>query len=527
MSLQDLLRNIEAEIDQAFSNNEISRLPFAQAAWTLLSVVEDHHFKIAVYSPLDKDKASIYVDGLINSLTHPLRVCFDRSPREVKEIRRELVDEHYSLANEWISSAEDYNHFCTIFPLYHSRQIDLYVQGKELIPSDWSKQDLSFEVYDRFVGRRDEELTCSVEPELFIGELKAAMRLSGGTYSVDFSRKLMKQLHAAFDKYLSSRHMLPEDWAFSKFSLLEYRKIFICLQAMAHAWFVARQIAAASGAPGLAFVSALWTPQRGLLVSLIAKYTNISKPIVDEVVRYLTFGEVGVRNPDIAIQPIVDLTNGQCAISPFLFINVNAERNLCVLLNQIPSERKIYSKLVDSKEGEVREETINSLSGMGFDFRWGRISDTDIDLAIIDRQSKVCMCVEIKWFIEPAEIREVISRSEELAKGVVQAKKIAASFQGNDSSIMSLLGLDSDYEFMSVVGSVNFIGHHAIQEKDVPIIKVWHLASQIRKMGGLFPVMAWLKSGAYLPRKDVDYKVREVAISCGEWSSKWYGIDYA
>ena len=107
----------------------------------------------------------------------------------------------------------------------------------------------------------------------------------------------------------------------------------------------------------MAFASALWTPRKGVLVATIARHTGLAKAVVNDVLRYLTFGEMGIRNPDIATQPIVDLTNGQYAISPFVMAHVHAERNLCVLLNQIPDERKLYLQLVEEKEQQVRNRS--------------------------------------------------------------------------------------------------------------------------------------------------------------------------
>ena len=70
------LERIEAEIDDAFADNALADLPFAQSVWTLLSVVEDYYFKVAVVSPLEAKHAAIFVDGLMNALTYPLRLCY-------------------------------------------------------------------------------------------------------------------------------------------------------------------------------------------------------------------------------------------------------------------------------------------------------------------------------------------------------------------------------------------------------------------------------------------------------------------
>jgi len=526
MPLPTDISTVESEVDEAFEDNALADLPFAQGIWTLLSVVEDHHFKFTTYSPLTANQASIYADGLMNALTHPLRVCYRRATKGPCQFQRILIDDHYTLANSWLSAAEDYDHFCSIFPLYRAGRIDLHVVGNEVIPTDWSAIDMSYEAYDRFVAKRDPEGDLALDESLIRNEVKLAMRVVGDQHTVAFTWRLMEKLLSTLGVAFSSRYTLPGKWRFSSFSLNQFQKIFTCIQVMAYAWFVARQLAAANGAPALAFSSALWTPKKNALIAKIEKHTGVERFAIMEVLRYLTFGEVGIRNPDIAIQPLVDLTNGQYAISPFVLIHVHAERNLCVLLNQIPAERALYSTLVDQKEQEARSDTINSLSGLGLDFRCGRIAETDIDLAIIDRDAKVCICLEMKWFIEPAEIREVLARSYELAKGVAQAKKIALAFSRSDGRLMALLGIDSSYDFLSMVASVNSIGREEVQDPQVPIVKLWHLASQIREQGKLTEVLKWLRGRYYLPRRGDDYEIRDVSIMSGRWHSRWYGIAY-
>ena len=492
----------------------------------MLSVAEDLHFKIAVVDPLDDPRASIFVDGLLNSLTHPLRVLHDRSPKDSAPLTRKYIDEHYGLASKWLHDAEDYNQFCSIFPLFHAKQIDLEIKENCLIASYFSPNDLSYEAYDRFVAKRDPRSEDALDPNLITGELISHLSMSGGIYSVDFTRSLMARLMQSFSAHFAGRHVLPENWEFSTFSLAQYRSIFVCLQVMGTAWFVARQIVASKGVAGIAYEGSIWTPKKTYLVTLVARHTGLSKALVGEVLRYLTFGEVGVRDPDIAIQPIIDLANGQYAISPFVLTHMDAERNLCVLLNQVPADYALYSRLVNEKEGQLRAETINALTALGFSFRHGQLDQTDVDLAIIDHATKTCLCVELKWFIEPAEVREVRTRSLELSKGVVQARTLDALFCSKDPRLLALLEIDASYDFLAMVGSVNFIGLPSIQDESVPITKLWHLVSKIQATGSLPTVFNWLRTRAYLPRKDHDYKVHEMPIECGSWKSRWYGLSH-
>lgn len=521
------LRQVEQEIDNAFASNDLAKVPFTQSAWTLLSQAEDHHFKIAVMDPLPDPQAAIYVDGLINALTYPLRVLHRIAPRTSTNLNRQFIDEHYALALKWINDAEDYTHFCSIFPLFHAGEISLDVDGDKLEPSDWSSENLSYEVYDRFVAKRHPNKEKKLDASPVISALRARIRTNGGMYSVDFSHDLLSQLHYHLGPAFLGRHVLPANWGFSAFSLEQYRRVFVCLQVMAEAWFTARYIVASTGVRGMAYESSVWTPRRSTLLTTLSRYTRVPVIIVEQILRYLTFGEVGIRNPDIAIQPIVDLGNERLAISPFVITQVHAERNLCVLLNQVPADQRYYARLVNEKEIQLRRESIDSLRPLGYDCRNGKLDQTDVDLAIIDHESRSCLCVELKWFIEPAEIREVLMRSKELQQGVSQANVLHELFHAGDRQLLSLLGIDASYDFLAMVGSVNFIGRPGIQDPRVPITKLWHLIARIEETGSLSATLEWLRARRYLPVKDLDYKVIEVPIECGKWKSRWYGIKYA
>jgi hypothetical protein len=525
MSSNDI-NAVEQEIDAAFASNALKSVPWTQSAWTILSVVEDHHFKIAVMQPLPEREAAIYVDGLINAMTYPLRVLHAEAPRAPASLNRRYLPEQYDFAFKWLDAAEEYTHFCSIFPLYHAKEIDLTVSGEWIEPTDWSKKDLSYEVYDRFVAKRDPEQEARLDSNAIVGTLRTCIRSSGGRYSIDFSRQLLEELDRHFAPAFHRRHVLPEDWEFSRFTLAQYRAIFVGLQITAEAWFAARQIVAPY-VPGSAYESSVWTPRKGKLVKLMARHTRLPVQTVQSVLEYLTFGEVGVRNPDAAIQPLVDLGNDHYGISPFLLTQVHAERNLCVLLNQVPADRKLYAALVEEKEGRLRAETIQSLQSFGLDFKHGDVGSTDVDLAVIDHAAQVCLCIELKWFIEPAEIREVLMRSKELQRGVSQAKVLHALYVAKDARLFALLGIDEGYEFQAIVGSVNSVGRPGIQDPQIPIAKLWHVVSKVKETRSLRAVVQWLRLRAYLPVKGQDYKVQEVPVQCGKWKSRWYGIAYA
>ncbi len=516
----------EQAIDQAFADTKLMALPFAQRIWTLLSVVEQRHFQLLVESPLPQHQGEIFVDSMLNVLTHPLRICVRHIDVPPAALNKKLFNEDFQLASQWLDVASDYNQFCSIFPLWRAGEIELSIVGSKVISSEYSKIDLSSEAYNRFVAKREDDSQNVVNltglEDLITSSLSAGPR----HFSWNFTGKNLARVMTYLQPLLARRHILPGGWNFSVFSLQQFRSVFTALQAMSYVWFFARQIAVNSGTADLGYESGVWTPKKRVLLQILKSHTEVPEKVIVGILKYLTFGELGIRNPDIAIQPLVDLGNGSYAISTLVLKNVHAERNLCVLLNQIPSERKIYSTLVDEKEDQLRRKIISELDKRCLDFRYGKLSGTDIDLAIIDRVAKKCICIEIKWFIEPAEIREMIDRSSELARGVKQALKIKKCFVDRDPRLFKLLDVDETFDFLTVVGSENFIGRSSVQHPEVPIIKIWHLISIILEFEELGRVMAWLRNKEFLPKLGVDFYVPEMDVSLGIWHSKWYGIAY-
>jgi hypothetical protein len=282
---------------------------------------------------------------------------------------------------------------------------------------------------------------------------------------------------------------------------------------------------AASGMPGLGYSSSIWTVSKDELFGRLRRYTGVHSGALQTIIDLLTFGSNGIREPDPATQPLVDLENGSYALSPFIWLNSAPERNLCVLLNQIPSQRRAYSALTNAKEATTKREIVASLSHLDLSFADGTVAGTDLDLAIIDHHSRACLCLELKWFIEPAEIREIQVRTKDLATGVAQAKIVNNLFIAQDDRLIKeILHIEPDYSFLSAVGSQNWIGFADVQDQEIPIIKVYHLVYRILETGSLMDTLIWLRERKYLPREGEHYSIIPTEISYGGWTATWYGL---
>ena len=317
---------------------------------------------------------------------------------------------------------------------------------------------------------------------------------------------------------------LPGEWEFSHYLLGDYRKVFEAILAMALIHFRAKCIAISIGCQNMAYLDSILLLKCDELVNRVIRYSDVSKEKVQSILDDLTYGNRGVNNPDPVLQPIIKLNAKHYAIVPNLWISSAPERNLTVLLNKIPSERNIYAKLVDENEKLMQDRFITNLLETGFRVVHGNVANlSDVDLAIVNDAEKSCLLLELKWFINPAEIREVMDKSKAVKKGISQVLKFKQAFSKGHEGLLEKLKIDSSYIFEGVVVSQNWIGESHIQCSEVPVIQANHLIEKLKVTETLQSTIKWLRDQKYLPVEGRDFEVQEKTATIGNWNLKWSG----
>ena len=524
MSTKERVEAIEREIDEAFAASPLLDEGYTQAVWTILSVNEATYLN-QLRRDISDEEMGIYVDTYFNALTHPLRTAFKRAKRSSTALRNELIERDVALARKWLDAGVQYDQFSSLFPLWHRKRIEVEPSENRLIVKSSYNSDRRYEAYNRFLTKEGRKQAAPRGPSDDLLELiESRVSFEQDTFRVKFNRKLVAALIAYVDPVIRSRHTLPADWEFLSFTLRDFRQVFTVIQAMCAGWHLAHSMAVNSGMIKNGYQSAVWVTGKSELVKRITRFTSVKDAVVARIVSLLTFGSNAIRNPDIATQPLIDLEKGRYALGPFIWLNTSLERNLCTLLNQLPAERSRYSTLTKSKENAAFDEAKRFLVGLGLVAKCGPVKGTDLDLGIVDHANRVCLCVEIKWFIEPAEVREIENHAEELEIGIGQAKILQRLFAQRDKQFLETrLGITPNYRFFCVVGSVNWIGMGDTQDPDVPIVKLWHLLHHIERtsLGG---AVDWLQSRRYLPEEGRDFTVHSLDIACGAWKANWYGL---
>lgn len=461
MSISDEIKNAEKAIDEEFHKKLPQDLEYAQAIWTLLSVVEDQHLMVYYIHRLPDEQIPFFIDQLMNALSYPIRSIYKKQNGISKKLSKEFIDDHYSWAVNWIEDAKMYNDFCSIFPLWHRKIIDLKINDNFLEISNWKNLKPEYEAYNRIYKKKGNPKIPILDLNNLVSKVMENVNNDKTKFEFKLNPKIAKLLIDDYSSHVNGRYNLPDEWETSEFKFGEFKKVFTAIQALLYGRFIARTVLAKEGMEGLGYDSVIWVLTFDELLARLERYVSISSKTIKCILNVLTFGNEDIREPDIAIQPLVDLKNGFIALSPFVWMNSDAERNLCVLLNRIPREQKIYSILTNKKEKILFEEIKKYVIDLGYDIAYGNLSigDPDLDIAIIDRKSNACLCMELKWFIEPSEIREVSQKLEELKKGVLQATEILRLYKSNDNKLVKeILGINENFRFAVCVASYNWIG---------------------------------------------------------------------
>ena len=353
----------EDELDTQFEESSLMDLPYPQAVWHLFSAAEDLLFQLQRKNPLTDRQLEAFSDNMINAITHPMRCLLERQheegeggERQIESVRSPRFDQD---AKRWLEVSRDYNSFSIIFPLWHRKKIDLEVVDGELIPKINQGNDFSYEAYNLIVGKdggeaRDPKDQYPIGSEEVFKYIVSNLKVKGATFEMLINPRLAKTLSNHCSPQFSRAYILPEGWKSTKFTVADFRTVFTMIQSLMAGHFMAKQIAINLGVESMAYDSGVILMPLHSLTARLVRYTGVQESSIVSILEFITFGSQGVRNPDIATQPLILFESGICLLAPVVWLNVDSERNLCVLLNQVPSERKLYSRLVQDKEDSLR-----------------------------------------------------------------------------------------------------------------------------------------------------------------------------
>lgn len=521
------LREVEKEIDNYYRSNPIIKHPFATAAWYLMAYSENYLLE-QMYRDLTSQEFEFMIDNLLNELKHPMFWIFN-SCEQGGDPPSTFNENLFKTSSDLLELGSSYGWFDTAYRYASNGWVGLNLDGSNIQPTNELFSDQEYKAYNYFIKTYETDTAMSsIDLDNFhlIGEkIRHLVRVKGDRFSYKLNPKIVNETIEIIKPIYDSAFSLRSEWEFSRYTLGDFRKVFVSILAMATIHWRARMIAIAEKTcQNNALLDSIFLPTCNELLHRVVNYSGLPDEKVHYIFDDLTYGNRGIRFPDPALQPLIKLNSDYYAIMPQLWLSSHPERNLTVLLNKIPSEKKVYAKLKNEKEGLMRDHITAELTDKDFRFVSGNVADLpDVDLAIIDDSEKACLLLELKWFIDPAEIREIMDRSEDIKDGICQVLEFKQAFSNNYQPLFIKLKIDSSYRFKGIVVSKNWIGSAYIQSPEVPVIRANHLIEKLKATSSLQSTMGWLKNRKYLPKEGEHFNVRVKTSTIGNWKLKWPG----
>ena len=518
------LRKIEKEIDNHYKFNPLLKLPFATAAWSFLAFAELKILMDQFSQPTSQEQETMG-NNFVNELKQPMSWLLSACKPGGKI---PFIYDHkvFQASRALFRLSKKYQWFEAAYTFASHGWVELELQGSTIQPAKEFFKGIEYEAYDRLIRahQSDEALSLVDFSNFPTNAIGHSVKIKADRFTYKLNPRIVsdtiKFMRPAFDIMFS----LPIGWQFSRYSLGDFQSVFKPISAIAYIHAMVRRevMTLESEYNNMGYADSVYVPTCGELLKRVVRYSGVSDTKVRSIFDDLTYGNRGIKHLDPALQPLIKLDSQHYAIMPHLWLLLNPERNLTVLFNRIPSERKIYAKLVDEKEGLMKQRFTDDLSDKGFRFVDGNVPNlTDVDLAIIRDSEKTCLLLELKWFIGPAEFREVIEKSEEIKKGISQVFKLKEAFDGNHKLLLEKLDIDSSYRLEGIVVSQNWIGEANVQSPEVPVIRADHLIAKLKATESLRATIEWLMARKYLPKEGKDFEVHGITSTIGKWSVKW------
>ena len=522
------LRRIEKEVDYHYKSNPLMNLPFATAAWYLLTFAEDYmqQEKIAAAINGIQDLHALASDFIVE-IEHPMAWLYNACEQD-GQIPFAYDKNLYKTSRDLFELGKKYDGFVFAYTCASNGVLGLELQGSTIQPTGDFFTGIEYEAYNILIDPcQEQEAVSFMNLEHFpIDAIGRSLKIQDDRFHYKLNPKMVSNTIRAMRPLFDIMFSLPSEWQFSRYSLGDFRKVFEAICAIAHIHWIAREIAMIQGCNNRGYTDSIYVLAYGELLRRVARYSGVSEPEVRSIFDDLSYGNKGIAHPQPALQPLIKLNSEVYAIAPHLWICSSTERNFTALLNKLPSEKEIYAKLVNEKEALMRGRFTTGLSDKDFRLIWGKVSGLpDIDLVIIRDSEQTCLLLELKWFIAPAVARERIEKSKEIEKGISQVLQLKRAFANNHELLLEKLQVDSSYRLDGIVVSDNWIGYANVQSPEIPVIRADHLIAKLKATESLESAMEWLKNRKYLPKEGDHFKVHRPTTRISNWTLKWYGIE--
>ena len=539
---ESLLAKVERLVDEKYLSLELPHLDWSLVAWYLLTSLEDHEIWMFRSAAKD-DSLRRSLENLTDRMKYSIKHALLRARSEIKtdsnhKLPRKVVPILYRRASKIIEEGVGYSTAIQIISSVYEKKISLASSGDSIKIEvlDDIYHDISYSVLEVIGHIEPETITYSLIFYSWLcnkDETPLAVRLI--TESVSLKNRILQYKYNPGFAYglaqsLSQQpYLIPDDWEFewggrTETTLLLNSLAIRCMYHLVAVDFGARKYDLKGGGEE----SLVLVLTREQLVTDLIEMSSLEDSTVGIFVDCLTFGN-RVDVPDPALQPFIKLSGGRFALPCLHIITSHLERNLLSLqARQAPKKFDSQSNLFEIK---MTNEIIFNIKE-----KWpthkANIHATlaghteELDLVIVDQDSKSLFIGELRWMLPPGDPREVQNRKKECGKKVKQLQRKIKFIKDNVACFMEnyfKIKVDKTWD---VYGAVIIEGFGGAKSTDpnLPVIIKYIAELGLENSNSIRQFGTWCSSGEWLPQDGTHYDRGHDRIETNEESIEYSTI---
>lgn len=549
MSLEKLSKleaeAIENKIDAHFNASQLPTSDLNTARWLVCLVHED----LTRFALLDAAKIwhqaharsqraelLILLDHYKYALRHALILCAKHLPTTEACGPVPSTDHNYTSALHLLASASEYSDATRAFSSFHANSSELFVcqDTGALQPS----LDLRTSQYGtlEFLLATDNGKFSPISllailfsgPEFYIPEIESIgtwaptvreiikrVKLKRGRPSYRLITNFAQEL---FDVFNGGETSPPPSWVFPWATMPEAQRYYVALQTISAYHLLSIHFGACNKLEGWGIDQICLAVDADELNRDIVRISKLPADVVASTTEALTLGR-NTTTPDPALQPLVPIGCGRLAVLGSVILSSNWPRNMLSLHTRVAEntfnarsavfEHKMIAELESELPGKFAHHTSIHIPTPG--------GPEEIDLVLIDHQARSILFSELRWMLQPGDVREVLNRRKVIKAKVDQIRRKVMGARAALLDVLDRLRLPlSNWSINGLVIVEGYGGVPSTDPKSLPVVPRDVFVRTIAGCPDLEHAHAALCTPLWLPREGTDFVTSwDVKPICG------------
>jgi hypothetical protein len=310
-----------------------------------------------------------------------------------------------------------------------------------------------------------------------------------------------------------------ENWMFPWATMAEAQRYYAALQAIAAYHLLSIHFGAQNnGLKGWGVDQICLSIDTATLIRDIERVSELPMAVVSATTEALILGK-GTMTPDPALQPLVPIGCNRLAVLGSVILSSKWSRNMLSLHARVSKDTFDANSAVfehhmtAALKAELPKRFIVYIS---VDIPTLGKSE-EVDLVLIDERVRSILFGELRWMLQPGDVREVLNRKKVIKEKVDQLRRKVSGARAVISDVLDRLGLPpGDWTINGAVIIEGYGGSPSTDPKALPVVPRDVFVRVVVDCPDLEHAHAALGTPLWLPREGIDFVARREEESiCG------------